>query len=149
MESKYLFEDEYIGVSETHLHLLRNRFEYKTITIAEVETVTLKIGKAVKNWLILLIVGSIMLCSGIYFAYGVVEFFFSKVKRSIDIFEVVFPIFLVFVGGNFIYESLKKEKILEFKIGDQNHKFSIKYFEQQNQLEPLLEHLSKKTKVIV
>jgi hypothetical protein len=51
----YKFEAEQFGVSDDSIHLLRNRFNYQTINFKEIDSVTIKTGKDLKNWVIVLL----------------------------------------------------------------------------------------------
>lgn len=55
MSSEYLFQNDYLGVSDHKIHFLRNRFEYDAVPFKEIEGLRFKRGKAIKNGFILLI----------------------------------------------------------------------------------------------
>ena len=143
MKNKYLFQDEYFGLSETGLHLLRNRFEYDSFTYDQINQVVLKKGKAIKNWLLLLIFGLSFFVFGLFMGKGVISFFQSDANGQIQILEVVSPLFLMLIGGYSTFKSLQIEEILSFKIESKDYNFSTKQFSKDNLLEPVIDHLSK------
>ena len=49
MEKQYLFEAEKFGLSEESIHLLRNRFNYKSIRLTEIDSIYIEDGKDLKN----------------------------------------------------------------------------------------------------
>ncbi len=49
MDELYKYEAEQFGISEKSLHLLRNRFNYKTIDFNQIDSITIKKGKTMKN----------------------------------------------------------------------------------------------------
>lgn len=142
MKTKYLFQDEYFAISESGLHLLRNRFEYETFSFSQIQSVKLKRGRAVKNWIGLLIFGLLFFLGGIYSGRGVFNFFTSDQEGTIDILIVVMPFFLLTIGGFTIFKSLKQEDVLSFKIKEKEYNYSVKSFSKHNLLEPLINHLS-------
>ncbi|MFK8009836.1 MAG: hypothetical protein AB8H03_26010 [Saprospiraceae bacterium] len=144
MNNKYLFQEEYFGLSETGLYLLRNRFEYDSFSFNEINQVTLKKGKAIKNWLILLIFGLAFFVFGFFMGKGVIAFFQSDTKRKIDILEIISPFFFMLTGGYSIFKSLQIEEILSFEIKGKEYKFSTKQLSDEGLLEKVISHLSDK-----
>lgn len=143
MTNKYLFQEEYFGLSETGLHLLRNRFEYDSFSFDEIDQVTLKKGKAIKNWMVLLIFGLAIFVFGFFMGKGVMDFFQSDTKRKISILEVVSPFFLMLIGGFSIFKSLQIEEILSFRIKGKEYNFSTGQLANEDLLERVIDHLSK------
>ncbi len=143
MKNKYLFQDEYFGLSESDLHLLRNRFEYDSFSFDEIDQVVLKKGKAIKNWLVLLIFGLSFFVFGVFMGKGVMSFFQSDGNGQIQILEVVSPFFLMLIGGYSIFKSLQIEEILSFSIKGKENKFSTKQLLDDGLLEAVINHLSK------
>lgn len=143
MKKKYLFQEEYFGLSETGLHLLRNRFEYDYFSFDQIDQITLKKGKAIKNWLVLLIFGLTFFVFGFFMGKGVLSFFQSDAKGKIELLEVVSPFFFMLIGGYTIFKSLQIEEILSFRIKGKDHKFSTKQLSNDGLLEGVINHLSK------
>lgn len=55
--NKYYFETDQLGISETGIHLLRNRFNYETIEYSSIQEIRIEKGKQIKNWLLVLLLG--------------------------------------------------------------------------------------------
>jgi hypothetical protein len=58
---EYYFKTRDLGVSITGLHLIRNGFNYKTYRYSDISSFEIGRGKEIKNWIVLLIVGTVLM----------------------------------------------------------------------------------------
>lgn len=111
--SKYQFETDQLGVSETGFHLLRNRFNYETILFSEADEIRIEKGKQIKNWALVLIIGISLLGLGLFMGIKVVyEFFFADNFHHFYIEQFALPVLPITIGIYSIYSSLKSGFVL-------------------------------------
>ncbi len=145
MQNTYIFQSDYLGLSDSKIHLLRNKFEYDTIAYNEVNSLVYKRGKAIKNGLILLIFALALLGAGLYITLGIISFVMSDTGGTISIEVIVASLISILLGSCFLFVFFKKEKILELKYrNNKTKKFSLSEFENRNELDALLNFLSTK-----
>jgi hypothetical protein len=60
----YNFQTEEFGVSESGIHLLRSGFNYKTITLSEIDRIRIERAKEIHNWWLVFIIGSALIGFG-------------------------------------------------------------------------------------
>lgn len=131
----YKFETDKFGISEKGIHLLRNKFNYKTIYKSEIDSIFIEKGKQVNNWLLLLVVGLILCSFGLYWSIKLIyEFFFANNVSRFYYEQFILPIFPVFMGVYSVYTSLQRglimivvtnKKVMRFPIGKLNGKLQI------------------------
>lgn len=142
--SNYKFQDDFLGVSDEKIHLLRNRFEYDSIPFHEIKEIRLINDRVIKNWIIILIIGVALLLGGGYGLKSIYDFFNSLEGGRIYL-ENVFIVIVMNLAGLFcIYTALKKEKVIQIKTLTKKENFSISKFEKEGTLDALIDHLSKK-----
>ena len=127
----YYFETDKFGLSTDGIHLLRSRYNYKTIEFNSIEEIYIERGRQIKNWLLALIIGIALLIAGVYAGWNVLYDYFWGTRYRFYIEEFVVPVLPLFVGVYFIYISMKKglvmkviseHKILKLPLGDLNKK---------------------------
>ncbi|MFK7905511.1 MAG: hypothetical protein AB8B69_10320 [Chitinophagales bacterium] len=144
--STYLFRDKYFGVSQEGVHFLRNGYTYKTVEFADVDIVRIKRGKAIKNWIVVFIIGLFALGLALYGLKGLYEIFQSANGGRIHIEYIVAPFLPLMVGAYALYVSLKKEEIIEVVFGGKIERFSTKELQNSPNFEAIIELLQNKTK---
>lgn len=113
---EYPYSTKEFGISDEGIHLLRHRFNYKTIPFSKIERVELRKGMQLNNWLVIFLIGSAMLITGIYLSAGIFDFF-GKGEVQTRTVRIIYLIFIPIVGAYFIYESLQFGLILEVSFG--------------------------------
>ena len=141
----YLFKDKYFGITEEGLHLLRNNYNYKTIPMNELESFRVGRGRAIKNWLLILILGIGMLAASAWLWLGIIDFFTNPdYEGKMHIGVIVGAAVLVFLGGYCVFLGLKKEEVISFSFGKGGDSFATKELKERRQLEPLVDYLKEK-----
>jgi len=146
MTTDYKYSDNYLGISEHKVHLLRNKFEYQSIPFNQINEVKFKKGKAIKNWMIILTLGILLLSVGLFISKNIFLYYFSDEPGTIHIETIVASIFTVVFGVFLIIQSLKTEHILEIHYENKTKKFGVKSFDRESQLDNLISYLSENTK---
>ena len=146
---KYLFRDQYFGISKAGLHLLRNGFNYKTIKMTEITIIRIRRGRSIKNWLLLLLMGICIVGLGYYLGRGIWFFWVNpEAGGSIYIEQIVSVIVGTFLGGYCIILSLKIEEVIEFQTAHQTERFATKHLKKAGKFTDLKSFL-KEQKVLI
>ncbi|UZR97838.1 hypothetical protein [Chondrinema litorale] len=66
---EYIFESDFFAISDQGIHLLRNRYNYKTLDFKEIEQVILEEGKLVNNWILLYTIGLIAVGFAVFYSF--------------------------------------------------------------------------------
>ena len=140
MKTKYNFETKYFGTSSEGIHLLRNGFNFKTYPFQEVSEVAIKQGKAVKNWMLLLVLGIGSLIASIYYFWRT-YLFFAEEGGVFYIEELIIPIVLLVFGLSCSYGALRKSLILEIHLAGKKDHFPIKEIEKKGDLKAFSDFL--------
>lgn len=141
----YKFHNKNLGLSDDGIHLMRNGFNYKTLSYSEVSRVEITRGNALKNRLVLMIAGLAMTGLSIFLILRIIDIFSpdSNVSR-VSVEGLLIPVFPLLLGVYCIYAVSKKETIL-IVTGNKKSKFSLTGFEKAGQLESIKSFLSQKT----
>ena len=102
-----------MGVSGTGIHLLRSRYNYKTIEFKSVSEIYSREGRQIKNWLLALIIGIALVLAGIYTVWNVLYNYFYSTWYNFYIEESVVPVLPLFVGIYCIVVELGKGLVRE------------------------------------
>jgi hypothetical protein len=111
--SVYYFETDKFGVSDSGIHLLRSRYNYKTIEFKSVTEIYIRNGHQVNNWLLALIIGIALVLAGIYAGWNVLYDYFWGTRYNFYIEEFVVPVLPLFVGTYCIVVALRKGLVME------------------------------------
>lgn len=109
----YDFEEEDFALSQEGIHLLRSRYNYKTILFNDVKTAIIKKVSSIKNILLCSILATLLIGFSVYEIVRLYFFFTEPYKFRIDVYYVVLPVLPGAVGGYLVYLILRKEPILE------------------------------------
>jgi hypothetical protein len=135
----YKFETDQFGLSDTNIHLLRSRFNYKTIPLSSVQKLSIVRGKQVNNWLVLLFFGLALTAFGLFTAFKVIyEYFFANNYHQFYIQQFVIPILPLFAGLYCIYNSLISGPVLFVTTGSKMIRLPIKNLEKKVQVDDLI-----------
>ncbi|WP_187264562.1 hypothetical protein [Pontibacter beigongshangensis] len=104
---KYKFSTNQFGVDNKGLHLLRSK--HKFISYADIESVSLKSGKVVKNWPLLLLFG---LCCLLFSFYSSFTSFVFPGSESAQLHKMVLPALSLFIGIGATIKALQTKDIM-------------------------------------
>ena len=137
--SLYKFETERFGLSDTGLHLLRGRYNYKTIAYAELDEIVLDKGHQVNNWFLSLIIGLALVAGSLFLACSA----FLKHEWHAAYMGIVLTTLPVFLGAYIIYFSLKIGFVLKIRINEKVSSFPIEQLKKQSQIGELVKYLEQ------
>ena len=113
--SNYTFETDRFALSDEGVHLLRSGYNYKTLAYPDIRRATLKKGVAIKNWLLVLLLGVGLISFAVYQAAHLYHLFMDPNTHKVYIESILLPVLPLLLGNYCIYISLKRTTILKVK----------------------------------
>ena len=143
-ESKYqLFSDQF-GINTQGIHLLRNRFNYESISFNEVYSSSIKRGKEFKNWKTMMFVGVLFFSFAIFHIFNLWIFFNSNVGGTFYIESFLIPFFPIVIGSTLIYLSFRNSIGLEINTVKKRYWLSLRKIEKEDQLNEFKKYIRTK-----
>lgn len=113
--SHYTFETARFGLSDEGLHLLRSGHNYKTLAYRDIRRAILKKGVAIKNWLLVLLLGIGLIAFAVYQASHLYHLFMNPGEHTVNIVSILLPVLPLLLGNYCVYVALKRTTILKVK----------------------------------
>ncbi|WP_224996470.1 hypothetical protein [Cesiribacter sp. SM1] len=139
--SKYHFQTDKVGFSDEGLHLLRNRFNFKTISYKKIHSIEIMQGWEMNNWLVLLLFGLLL----VIFAFSAaLSLYLNYIDPNVHIIytEQILMILLPLMMGLFtIYSALQRGEVLWVSYGTQKLKFPLKALHKSGKRQEFLQFL--------
>jgi hypothetical protein len=123
--NNYDIQSKDFALSAQGIHLLRNRFNYKTINYDDVRKATFARAAETKNVVLTLIAGVLLVAFAMYNAIGVYENFHDPKVHRIYIESIVLPVLPLLLGLYCIYTAVKKVPSLIIELENQKHTLSV------------------------
>jgi hypothetical protein len=142
-ETVYTYEAEKFAVLENGLHLLRNRFNYETIFWNTIETVEVRDGKDLRNWLWVLFVGVALAGYAIYDIFYILFIFNDPNTREIYVERLVLPVIPLALGLYSIFIALRNTRVMVIKETTETYSLSLRYLIKAVSIRSLF-HLCKR-----
>jgi hypothetical protein len=142
--TNYDIESRDFALSQQGIHLLRNRFNYKTINFYDVHKATFTRAADTKNVVFILIVGLLLVAFAVYQAVGVYEDFHDPSVYHIYIEAILLPVFPLLLGLYCVYIAVKKVPLLIIELNSEKHKLSLKDIINAGRMEVLETYLKEK-----
>lgn len=143
-ETTYTYEAERFAVSENGLHLLRNRFNYETIAWNTIETVEVRNGKDLRNWLWVLCVGVALAGYAIYDIFYILFIFNDPNTHKIYAERLVLPVIPLALGLYSIFIALRNTRVMVIKGTTKTYSLSLRYLIKSNQYSEFISFMQKK-----
>ncbi len=140
----YDIQSKDFALSANGIHLLRNRFNYQTISFDDVYKATFTRAVETKNVVLTLIAGAVFMAFGVYNAIGVYENFHNPSVHRIYIESILILVFPLLLGCYCIYISIKKVPSLIIEVKDKKHKLSILDITKAGLIDVLRDYLNNK-----
>ncbi|MEM6524637.1 MAG: hypothetical protein AAGF85_17560 [Bacteroidota bacterium] len=103
----YKFESDKFAFSDNQLHLLRNKYNFRSFSNSEIHSISIRKGKQVNNWVVLLVLGMAMIGFSIYYALRLHYLLSEGIIRSIYVEEILIPLIPTMLGGYCVYSSVR------------------------------------------
>ena len=144
MNSKYIYQTKYFGVSNDGFHLLRNGFNYKIFAFEDVKELDIKKGKGVKNWAFLLCFGVVCTACALYYAWGVFDFLNGDEGGRIYIEQILIPFFPLAIGVFSIFMALRSTEVVIVHLQHKKEQLPIKELIKAGKLNDFVELMNSK-----
>ena len=142
--ANYDFESRDFALSPQGVHLMRNRFNYKTIDFNDVDKASFTRAVETINVALCLIAGVLLIAFTVYHLIGVYEDFFDPTVRHIYIESIVAAVLPLAAGLYCIYIAIKKIPLLIIESKKATFKLSLKDIIKTGDTEVLRAYLKGK-----
>ena len=142
--SHYTFETARFGLSDEGLHLLRSGHIYKTLAYRDIRRATLKKGVAIKNWLLVLLLGVGLISFAVYQASHLYHLFMNPGEHTVNLVSILLPVLPLLLGNYCIYVALKRTTILKVKFHGGKAKLPLDELVNSNEAAPFTAFLQDK-----
>jgi hypothetical protein len=133
----YEFETNEMGISTEGIHLLRNRFNYKTYPFRDIESMEIGHGRLVNNWLLILVLGCSLVIGAFYYSF---QLFLDVIEVRVPrlyIEAFIVPVIPFMLGSYCLWVSLRSGTILKVIQNGRRSSFPLEKLVKANQLESL------------
>jgi hypothetical protein len=130
MDDLYDFETDQFGISKDSIHLLRNRYNFKTIDFSKIDSIEIKKGKDLKNWILVLLIGLGLLCFVFYDLIRIYEYYQESFIIQIE--RLLIPLFPFLLGLYSVMISFRKSQIMIVTHGNKKYYFSLRQMVKAN-----------------
>ena len=138
----YDFESTDFALSMQGVHLLRNRFNYQTIKYKDINKATIKRTREIKNVILSMTFGIILLAFAILQTLLVINIFNDPNVRKIYIESIILPLLPGLVGIYLIYIANKKGLMLIVETGRKSQKLRLRDFVKNKKAYQLRNYLN-------
>ncbi len=147
MKNKYDHKTSQFGINPEGLHLLRNNFNFESISFGEIQRATIERGKDFKNWKIMLLIGLLSFGTALYLTAKIIYGLTEGVHGVIYIEAIVLPVLPGIAGVLLIFSSIRKAVVLRLTTNKKKHWLSLRALEKDGSLEEfeayMQDHLPK------
>ncbi|MER2997977.1 hypothetical protein [Pontibacter populi] len=144
---KYIHFTEQFGINNDGIHLLRSRYNYKSIPFSDIASIEFKRGKVIKNWLLLLLFGLGCLVFSLFYSYIIFDFFISDEQGRIYIEEIVVPVIPAFAGIAALLVSLRTSEVAIVNYNTSKLVLDLSELAKQNKVADFVIYLSERAGV--
>ena len=140
----YDFEATDFALSNKGVHLLRSRYNYKTIEYESIEKATIKRGPEINNVILVFVFGIGLVAFALFQSLNVLGLFKNPDVHVIYIESIVLPVLPGLLGFYLLYVATKKGTILIIETSSTKQKLRLRDFIKSNRMEDLRNYLSRK-----
>jgi hypothetical protein len=143
--TSYNFETREFAVSDAGIHLLRDRYNYRTIRFSEIKQIVIGKGKETPNWIGAFMLGTAIIYAAIDFSMITFDGFISGNGNMWQVQMFVFLLLIGCAGGCFVYSSLQQGLILRISYANgKRDRFPLREIIMQDRFDDLLFMLTSK-----
>lgn len=140
----YDIESKDFALSPRGVHLLRKRFNYKTIGFYEIHKATFSRAADTKNVVLTLTAAILFVAFAVYQTIGVYEDFHNPSVHHIYIESILLPVFPLLLGLYCFYIAVKKVPLLIIELSSEKYKLNLQDVINAGQMGPLESYLKEK-----
>jgi len=143
--STYNFETREFAVSDAGIHLLRDRYNYRTIRFSEINQITIEKGKETPNWIGAFMLGTAVIYAAVDFSLMTIDSFISGNGNTRLVQMLVFLLLIGCAGGCFVYSSLQHGVVLRVSYKNRKRdRFPLREIIMQDRFDDLMFMLTSK-----
>ena len=138
-------KNEHIIITESEIILLKNGITSAKFRIKDVEKINIRKGHYIKNWMLALIIGIVLILSSLWFLFYYLPVFNINTidyKGDVGIYSVLVvyfaSLFPFIFGIILIYQSIRNAIILELLTSDVSKKIPLTSIKNKNELQSLV-----------
>lgn len=137
--ASYNFETREFAVSDAGIHLLRDRYNYRTIRFSEIKRIAIEKGQETPNWIGVFILGTAIIFAAVDFSMASIDSFISGSATTGHAKILIFLLLIGCAGSCFVYSSLQKGIILRISYGNgKQDRFPLRVIIMQGRFDDLL-----------
>lgn len=133
MNNQFTYETDQFAISAKSIHLLRNRFNYKTLYFSKVQTLVIRKGMEHKNWILILSIGIALL------AFVVIDFLeiYNRwyAAQVIYIERLLIPVFPLLLGSYSVVVAFRKSMVMIVHDDKKRYYFSLRQLTKEKKYE--------------
>ncbi len=140
-QKSYSHQTSEFGLSNEGVHLLRNNYNYKTISFLTITHMEIKEGKDLKNWLFVLSLGFALLAFALYDMYQIYGIYNDPGTYKIYIERLLVPFFPMVLGGYSVVIALRNSTILTFESEGKSYHLTLRALSKNNVMDEFTREL--------
>ena len=140
----YDFETTDFALSAAGIHLLRSRFNYKTIAYETADKAIIKRGSEISNVFPSLLLGTALIVFAFYQAIYFIRLFSAPNVHVIYIERILLPLIPALFGTYLMYAGLKQGPVLVIQSRKKKYKLRLRDFFKNGKSNDLKVYLSEK-----
>ena len=141
MQEQYLYQTNQFGLSGQALFFLRSGFAYKTIPMDDIDSIELRDGKDLRNWLLVFLIGIALTAYAIFDCWNIYRILTDPQVHHVEIFRLIVPVIPLLLGCYSIVIALRKTKVLIVTGKKSRHYLSLREIIKQKQFKSFTDHL--------
>ena len=141
--SLYQFQLEDFALSDSGVHLLRNGFNFKTISYNDVTMAYVDKTTEIKNAALVMILGAAMVCFAFYQSRWVIGLFTDPKVWRINMESILLPVIPAFLGIYCIYTAARKGPVLILEEGTRKYRLRLRAVVKTNVATDLEKYLTR------
>ena len=138
----YRFHTEDFALSDSGIHLFRNRFNFKTILYEDVKSATIGRTAEIKNAALVLLLGLTMVCFAFYQSRWVIGLFDDPQVYHIYVESIVLPVIPGVLGIYCIYIAIRRGPVLILKAGTRTYRLLLRTIIRNDQAFEMEDYLN-------
>jgi len=142
-QTEYRYKAEKFAVSDDGLHLLRNEFNYETISWNEIGSIEVHNGKDLKNWLWVLLIGIALTVYAMWDIFQILFIFKDPNVHRIYVERLVIPVIPLSLGVYSIFIALRNTRVMIVKSAKKSYYLSLRYIINRRQFMEFVAFMEK------
>lgn len=137
----YKYTAEKFGINNKGLHLLRNKFNFKSYKLTDINEIRINRGFDLKRWFITLTFGLILLAFALFDSFKIISIVRNP-EGVIYIERLLIPLFPFALGLYSLLISLRKATIMTALLNGKKHHFSLRQLDKKEKTQEFIAYLT-------